>query len=383
MTKNDPVPPFELITPGRIVFARGAVDRLGRMVAAFGRRPLVVIGGASLAASGALSRVMDGLAVAGCEPVACGGLRGEPDPATVDRVATAARVHAADAVIAIGGGSVIDAAKAAAALAVNPGGVEAYLEGVGDGRALVADPLPFIAVPTTAGSGAECTKNAVICDHAKKYKKSFRDPRLLARLVLVDPLLTVGLPAAETAYGGMDAIAQLLEAAVTKKRNPLATALALPRLAEALDALPIACREPDALAARETMALASLSSGLALANAGLGAVHGFAAGIGGMYPIAHGLVCAMLLAPVTRFNIERAPDAYAAVLAMFGETPTGFVERLAGLAASVGIPERLREIGIPADALPEIVQRSRGSSMDGNPVAVDDAVWAAFLETVY
>ena len=291
-----------------------------------------------------------------------------------------------DLVIAFGGGSVIDAGKAIAALATNPGDPLDFLEVIGRAQPLRADPLPFLAIPTTAGTGAEVTRNAVLGSPEHRVKVSLRSPRMLPRVALVDPELTLGLPPALTTATGLDAFTQLLEPFVSVRANPLTDALCRDGLARAARALPRVFADGSDLAARSDMALASLFGGLALANAGLGAIHGFAGPLGGMCGAPHGALCAALLAPSTAVNLAalaaRAPQSPA--LARYREaarlvtgdpaaTESALVPWLRELTQRLEIPG-LRHYGIGADEFDDIVTKAgQASSMKGNPIALTAA----------
>ena len=229
---------------------------------------------------------------------------GEPTIASARAAVEAARQHRADVVVACGGGSAIDLGKAVAALLANPGDPLDYLEVVGRGQALTERSVPFIAVPTTAGTGAEVTRNAVLSVPEARQKVSLRSPLMLPALAVVDPELTLALPPALTASTGMDALTQLIEPYVSVKANPLTDAICLEGLPRVARALRRAVADGNDLDARTDMALGSLFGGLALANAALGAVHGFAAPIGGRFPAPHGAVCAALLPHVMRANVR-------------------------------------------------------------------------------
>jgi alcohol dehydrogenase class IV len=271
----------------------------------------------------------------------------------------------------------MDTAKAAAAVLPNGGSVRDYLEGVGD-RKIVASPLPFIAVPATAGTGAEVTKNAVVMSPAEHFKKSIRDDRMLARIALVDPALTVSVPKDITAASGMDAICQLIESFTAKQANPFCDAMSLYHTPRAITALRRAYDDGGDIEARETMALASMVSGMCLANAGLGAAHGIGAGLGAMLGTRHGVACGMLLPHVMRYNLSRGCEKYAAL----GRAITGRTlpdDREASLAAAdmVGalctylkLPARLGELGVAPEMIPELAKASMGSSMSKNPVEI-------------
>ncbi len=378
---------FEFATATRIVFGPGRSAGAGTLALSLGRRALLVVGADPTRADG----VRDRLAVAGVAaetfPVA-----GEPSVAMVSRGAELARAGRHELVVACGGGSVIDAGKAIAALATNPGDPLDFLEVVGRGRPLRAAPLPFMAIPTTAGTGAEVTRNAVLSVPEQRVKASLRSPLMLPRVALVDPRLTHGLPPALTATTGLDALTQLLEPFVSVRANPLTDALCREGLRLCARSLRRAFRDGENSDAREDMALASLLGGLALANAGLGAVHGFAAPIGGMFHAAHGAVCAALVAPVTRANLaalrERRPDSPA--LARYTEAArllTGDVEAtaddgatwLARLVADLKI-SGLSAHGVTSADLSGIATKAaQASSMKGNPISLEPGELSTIL----
>jgi alcohol dehydrogenase class IV len=369
---------FEFATATRILFGPGTLKEIGPSLAELGQRALVVTGQNRSRAE----RLLDSLTRAGLRHVSF-AVAGEPTTHLVQSGAELARRESADLVIAIGGGSVIDAGKAIAALATNSGALLDYLEVIGRGRALENAPLPFIAIPTTAGTGAEVTRNAVLASPEHRVKVSLRSPLMLPRLAVVDPELALGLPAAITASTGMDALTQLIEPFVSCRANPLTDGLCREGIVRAARSLRRACSHPDDLVAREDMAAASLFSGLALANAGLGAVHGFAAPIGGMFPAPHGAVCAALLPHAMAVNLralrERQPDSIA--LNRFQEiarlltadpdaTADDGVSWLQQLCADLKIPA-LGTYGIsPADIDTLCDKAAHASSMKGNPLAL-------------
>jgi alcohol dehydrogenase class IV len=287
----------------------------------------------------------------------------------------------AGVVVAIGGGSVIDAGKAVAALATNDGDILDYLEVVGAGRPLLTPPLPFIAVPPTAGTGSEVTKNAVLGVPEQGIKVSLRSSSMVPRVALVDPELALDLPTAVTASTGLDALTQLIEPYVSSKANPLVDALCLEGLRRAAGAIRAVCADGRDRTARESMALASLFSGLALANAGLGAVHGLAAPIGGRVAAPHGAVCAALLPHVCAINLRAiearepahaARDRYVTIARLLTGHPTASavdgVAWLRALVADLGIPP-LRAYGVGVSDVGLIAdQAARANSMKANPI---------------
>ncbi len=377
---------FEFATATRIVFGPGTARRLPELAAAFGRRVLVVTGTGADRHAG----LLDALTAAGLQ-LTHFRIAGEPTTDEATTGAELARACEAELVLGLGGGSVIDAGKAIAALARQPAGLMEYLEVIGRGRALDAPPLPFLAAPTTAGTGAEVTRNAVLASPTHRLKASLRHASMLPALALVDPELALACPPAVTAASGMDALTQCLEAFVSCRAQPLTDALCREGIRRAAASLGRAVADGRDLAARSDLALAALFSGLALANAGLGAVHGFAAPLGGRHHAPHGAVCAALLAPVWQANLAAVGDAgdtptlvkfrEAAVL-LTGD-PTAPPERgtafLSELTARLGIPG-LAAHGLQESDLAEVVrQAAAASSMKGNPVPLGPEVLEAIL----
>jgi alcohol dehydrogenase class IV len=287
------------------------------------------------------------------------------------------RAKGCEQVIAIGGGAAIDAGKAIAAAMTNEGALLDYLEVIGHAKALTVPPAPFTAIPTTAGTGAEVTRNAVIASAAHHVKVSLRSPWLMARVVIVDPELTYGLPPYLTAITGMDALTQLLEAFVCTRATPLTDGFCREGLQRAGRSLRRVFAAGGDRAGREDMALASLLSGMALANAGLGAVHGIAAPLGGMFTAPHGAVCAALLPRVVEANLrallERAPDSpslarYRETATLLGAPPDDLAGWLQNLVDDFDLP-RLGVFGVGEQHLAELAQRAaRANSMKANPI---------------
>jgi len=316
---------------------------------------------------------------------------GEPDLAFVSGGAELARRRSIDVVIGVGGGSAIDAAKAIAVLATNQGTPIDYLEVVGAGKALVNASLPLIALPTTAGTGSEVTRNAVLTVRDRRVKASLRSPLMLPRIAVVDPVLTYDLPPLVTAATGLDALTQLIEPFLSVRANALTDALCRDGIARVARSLERACLDGHDAAARADMSLASLFGGIALANAGLGAVHGLAAPIGGMCHAPHGAVCASLLPHVMAANVgalRGRPGAEAALArtAEVGRLLSGrehadaAVEWLRGTVERLHLPG-LAELGVSPADLPAIAgQAQHSSSMKGNPVALSVDQLVAILE---
>lgn len=377
---------FEFSTASEIVFGCGRAAELGKRAAQFGTRALVVTGSRPDRNAALLAR----LSAAGLTLTPF-SVAGEPTTELVSRGVGTARSAAVELVIGIGGGSALDAAKAIAALVGNEGDPFDYLEVVGRGRALARPSLPCLAVPTTAGTGAEVTRNAVLQAEAERVKVSLRGLTLLPRLALVDPELTLSVPPDVTAATGLDALTQVMEPFVSKARGPLTDALCLEGLRRAARALPRAFRDPSDLEARKDLALTSLFGGLALANAKLGAVHGFAGPLGGALSAPHGALCARLLPEVMQENLAEARkrglteivERYRTIACVLigSETaePEAGIDWAHALVESLGIP-RLSAYGLlTADFAPLIVRSKAASSMKGNPVELDDEQLATIL----
>ena len=378
--------PFEFQTASTIVFGRGASAGVRRAVADRGVRPLVVHGSAASRAAW----LVDALRSAGCaiETVA---IAHEPDVRAVGAAVDIARRHRADVVVGLGGGSVMDAAKAIGVLAANPGDVFDYLEVVGRGQPFPEPSLPVVAVPTTAGTGSEVTKNAVLASRDHRVKVSLRSPSMLPAAAIVDPDLSRDLPPALTATTGLDALTQLVEPYLSRRANPLTDALCVDGIARVRRALPLAYADGHDLEARTDMALASLFGGMALANAGLGAVHGCAGPIGGLFDAPHGAVCGVLLPLVFEANLRavaRSGDDDA--LARFNHVATlltgrphaaaqDAVDWLGAFVGRFAIP-RLGAYGMARADVPAIAQQARhASSMKANPVELTTDELSAIL----
>jgi alcohol dehydrogenase class IV len=323
--------------------------------------------------------------------------RGEPKVDDVDAALEVARGENCDLVVGLGGGSAIDAAKAVAGLLTSGGTPLDYMEVIGLGRKITQPAAPWIAVPTTAGTGAEVTRNAVLGSPQRRFKASLRSPHLLARVAVVDAELGIGVPPDVTARGGMDALCQLIESYTSNRAQPITDALALQGIALAAPALTRAFADGGDIEARQAMALAALLSGMTLSNAGLGAVHGFAAPLGANLPVPHGTVCAALLPHVMRANVdalrgESPRDPYLARYADIGRTLLGNhhldaesaveagIQFTHQLAADLGIPP-LSRFGLSRENLAELVGLARqASSMKYNPVVLSEAALTEVLE---
>lgn len=386
------VVPFTIARLPRIEFGAGAIRKLPAIAAQYGKRLLIITGAGSFTDSVAAGVLFHDLQTAGFS-WEIRRVTQEPSPQWVD--ATVAACNALpdmrfDAVIGIGGGSSLDAAKAVAGLLKPGNSVMDHLEGVGSELPYQGPATPFIAVPTTAGTGSEATKNAVLSVQGEHgFKKSFRDDRLVAEYAIIDPDLLATCPLAQIAANGMDAFTQLMEAYVSTRANPLTDALALSGMEAVRDSLLAFYNDPSDSVARGKMAYASLLSGICLAQTGLGSVHGVVAPLGAFHPIGHGVGCGMLVAEATRLNIDlmeanepdnSALDKYTTIGKLFrGRShhvdPVGarvfLVHTLSTWAHKLHLP-RLADFGVTEADIPKIVAHSRGSSMKTNPIVLTD-----------
>jgi alcohol dehydrogenase class IV len=362
---------FEFATATRIIFGEGTAATLPELVRGFGKRPMVVTGSSKKRASSIVSALS-------AETFAV-----DDEPSVELAREGARRVNEAgcDVIVSIGGGSAIDAGKAIAIIATNGGEPLEFLEVVGKGRAIGTPPIPFIAVPTTAGTGSEVTRNAVLGSTEHSVKASLRSPLMLPRIALVDPELTYELPPAVTAATGLDALTQLIEPYVSARANPLVDAICIDGIGRVAPALRRVYNDGADREARRDMALGSLFGGLALANAGLGVVHGFAAPLGGSFKAPHGALCAAILphgmaanvaALRTRAPLHPALERYTAISRMLTGQPEASaeagVEWVRALCAELNVPA-LHTWGVTETDLPGVVEKAaRASSMQANPL---------------
>jgi alcohol dehydrogenase class IV len=364
--------PFQLLLPPRILFGRGEAGKAAGLALGFSRNAFLVHGRDAARASW-LTRDLQAAGVA-VTPFAC---MKEPDLPLLEAALAAARSCAAGVVIGLGGGAAIDLAKAVAGLAPGQSAVLDHLEGVGRALPLTAAPLPFIALPTTAGTGSEATKNAVIDVPEHRRKVSLRDDRMMARVAIVDPALTDGCPRGVTLASGLDALTQVIEPYLCSRPNPATDALARAAIPQAAAAL-VRLMEVEDPAARDAMSWVSLAGGIALSNAGLGAVHALAGVIGGMTGAAHGAICGTLLPFVLQANARALPQAHP-LTARFAEVENLLSARFGSGKGSVALHAWSRRAGLPGlDALGlrkdshEAVAEAaaKASSMRANPVAL-------------
>lgn len=379
---------FNVARLPRIEFGPGVIARLPALLSQYGRCALIVTGAKSFLDTPQWPKLITTLEQAGISWQTL-AIATEPSPEMVDEAVRSLRGTRFDAVVGIGGGSALDAAKAIAGLLRPGNSVMDHLEGVGPELPYTGPGTPFIAVPTTAGTGSESTKNAVLSRHGEGgFKKSFRDEKLVAEYAIVDPDLLASCPPAIIAANGMDAFTQLLESFVSTNANPFTDALALSGMEAVRDSLlPWFNNSGDVAEHRARMAYAALLSGITLAQVGLGSVHGLAAPLGAFFPIPHGAACGTLMAEATRINIaamqERTPDSPAlSKFAQVGRLLTqSNMNDESALVALLGMLEdwtkrldipRLGHYGVAEADVPRIVANSRGSSMKTNPIVLTD-----------
>jgi alcohol dehydrogenase class IV len=371
---------FEFSTSNRIVFGPGSLKTLEPVMADLGSRVMVVTGRSSKRVYPLVRLLEKSNKVASCFKV-----EEEPTVAVLETGLSLARKDETDFVVGFGGGSAIDTAKAIAALMHQTGQVVDYLEVIGSGKPLTHRPIPMIAVPTTAGTGAEVTCNAVLKSEEHRVKVSLRNPMMFPRLAVVDPELTLSLPPSVTATTGMDALTQLIEAYTSRRSNPMTECICREGIIRSAQSLKVAYHKPENLSARVDLSLASLFSGMALANSGLGAVHGIAAPLGGMCPAPHGAVCAKLLPAVITANVTslQAQKPTSSVLAKYDKmaqwltgSPSArsneLTQWLHELSRNLNIPS-LTEFGVERVQIKDLVSRSlKASSMKTNPVLLTE-----------
>lgn len=386
--------PFNFAATPHIHFGVGKRSELMPMIQGYGNKVLLITGGKSFDDSVLCMQLFHDLSQH--FKVQRERVLGEPSPQMVDDWVAQYQSFKPDVVLAIGGGSAIDAAKAVAGLLPSGDSVMLYLEGVGEGKTFNQITTPLIAVPTTAGTGGETSKNAVLSVIGDQgYKKSFRDESLVAKHIVLDPELSVTCSPAVTAACGMDAFTQLLESFVSIKASPITDALAWSALEKIVTALPAAYEHADDMQARADMLYASSISGLTLANAGLGSVHGLASPLGAFFPIPHGVVCGSLLFEATRINIQalKARDEHSVALKKYAKVgrlfaPEMFMDDADALKMLLGMLElwqqhfqmpKLSDFGVSQCDIELIIQNISGGSYATNPIKLTDTELKALL----
>jgi len=363
-------------TAREIVAGAGSLGCVGQRAAGLGSRALVVTGRSAMRESGATGRVLHLLGRAGVEGVVFDQVEHDPDVTTVDAGRAACREGRCHVVVGLGGGSALDAAKAIAGLA----GETAPTADFQQGKAIGQPALPIIAIPTTSGTGAEVTKNAVLSDRSRRLKKSIRAESLMPAVAIVDPELTVSCPPRVTAAAGMDALVQAIESFTSVHATPLTEALSFEAARRLVGSLAAAWEDGSDLAAREDCAYGSLMAGMALANARLGAVHGIAHPLGARYGLEHGVACALLMPHVMRLNRDHVGDKYARLSALAGRDIVAFVE---GLVERFGLRRALDAVTIPREDFAAIAKESMPSgSLKANPRKFTEDDVVAVLEAL-
>ncbi len=371
----------EFYTPGKIIFGPGGLSQVGVETKRLGNKVLVVLGKSAMRKSGALDRLTHLLKKNNLKYIIYENIPSDPTVETVDTGASFARKGSCNLVIALGGGSVLDAGKAISAMVTNEGSVADYQEIEGKGRKFQYKPIPFIAIPTTSGTGSEATKNAVITNTKFSLKKSIRDPMLIPEVALVDPELTLSLPPRITAVCGGDALTQCIESYLGKKSQEITDALALHAIGLIGKNLVKAVKDGKNLEARKNMAMAALLSGLCLSNSGLGAAHALSHPLGVYYKIPHGLSCAVLLPYVMEHNLPVVTKKLAKIaqslgvnLSLLSETEAAqkAVEKIKEVLSQAGIKSNLSEWGIKEENFPQLIKGAKGGSLNNNPRDTSD-----------
>ena len=373
--------------PTEVVTGAGCFAQFGETVARFGQRAMIVCGQTSLRRSGLMDRAIASLREQGLQATVYDRVTGEANLATVEAGIALARDEGCDVFVGIGGGSAIDTAKAIAGLVNLPGTVWEYH----DGRPLEFGGRALVTLPTTSGTGAEVTKNAVLINPETRLKQSIRDDAWFARVALVDPELTLSMPPDVTARTGSDALCQAIESYTSIAASPVTDALAGQAIALISRSLVLACRNGDDIGARSDMSFGATMAGMAMASARLGGVHGMAHPLGSRYDIAHGIVCGVLLPHTMAYNLPYAITKYAHIAGLMGEmiqsmTPEAAaqraVERVRELVTRVGIPQHLSALGVQREGLDQIIAESLPSgSLKHNPRPLDATDVRRILES--
>lgn len=360
---------FSFECPETILFGKGTREELPGIIRQYGKKVCIITGASWFARSGWQDRFKKLLKDFQIEFFSCSGR--EPSIKSIQGLIDNTRVFSPDIIVGIGGGSVLDSAKAVSGLVRAEGNVADYLEGIGKGISLQKPGIPWIALPTTSGTGAEVTKNSVVKSDEHKVKKSLRSRFLLADAVIVDPELTLELPLSVSGIAGMDALVQLVESYVSKKAKPFPRALVKQALPVMFGALKKIASHPPDSEARTGAAYGSLVSGLSLANSGLGAVHGFASALGGLYEIPHGLICAVFLNPVLKANADvirnDIMELFPGIVHKKADPVEWLMNEVTLLLKLYGIKPHLKDYGIGKDMVDTIAGKATGSSMSGNP----------------
>jgi len=371
----------EFYAPGKIIFGPGGLSQVGVEAERLGSKTLIVLGRSAMKKSGALDRLTHLLIENNLEYVIYKNVPSDPTVEIIDTGTGLARKEKCNLIIALGGGSVLDTGKAISAMVTNEGSVADYQEIEGKGRKFQHKPIPFIAIPTTSGTGSEATRNAVITNTKLGLKKSIRDLCLIPEVALVDPELTLSLPPHITAISGGDALTQCIESYLGKKSQEITDALAMHAIGLVGKSLVKAVKEGKNLEARKDMAMAALLSGLCLSNSGLGTAHALSHPLGVYYKIPHGLSCAVLLPYVMEYNQPVVTKKLAKIAECLGENISSLseteaaqraVEKVKEILTAVGIKENLFGWKIEEEDFPKLIKGAKGGSLDNNPRDTSD-----------
>ncbi len=372
---------MEFYAPGKIIFGPGGLSQVGIEAKKLGSTALIVLGSSAMRKNGTLERLIHLLIENNLKYVIYENIPSDPTVEIVDSGTSLARKGNCNLVIALGGGSVLDTGKAISAMVTNEGSVADYQEIEGKDRKFKTKPIPFIAIPTTSGTGSEATRNAVITNTKLGVKKSIRNPWLIPEVALVDPELTLSLPPHITAICGGDALTQCIESYLGKKSQEITDALALHAIGLIGKSLIKAVKEGKNLEARKDMAMAALLSGLCLSNSGLGAAHALSHPLGVYYKIPHGLSCAILLPYVMEYNLPVVTKKLAKIahslgedISLLSETEAAqkAVEKIKEILIAVGIKENLFEWKIKEEDFPQLIKGAKGGSLNNNPRDTSD-----------
>jgi alcohol dehydrogenase class IV len=387
---------FDFLNTPQIIFGSGRFIELGKIIQSFGNKVLLIASKSALSHS-IIEKELVILSDQYNYSIETIYIKGEPDTEQIDKSVDLGLKQKTEIVVGLGGGSVVDAGKAVAGLITNGGQSKDYMEVVGKGKKITKEALPYIAIPTTAGTGSEVTKNAVILSKEDKLKASIRSPYLVPRIALIDPELMTTVPKEITASTGLDALTQLIESFTSNKAQPMTDALARIGIKKAAESLVLVYENGNDVTAREDMAFAALLSGICLANAGLGAVHGFAGPIGGMFGIPHGIICGALLKPVIEENIRimlgqvpfhKSLAKYAEINQLFGgiqpegmkEAVYQLIEKLKQLSKKL-VVTKLSQYGLEEGKFDLIIKNAKkSSSMRYNPVQLSDELLFSILQ---
>jgi len=388
---------FDFLNTPQIIFGKGRFQEIGDLLANYGKKILVV---GSESAFSEIKVQFESIVSKMKMSYELSIIKGEPDIQQIDSGVELGIKQKADVVMGIGGGSAVDAGKAIAGLITNGGSAKDYMEVIGKGSVIKKQPKPYVAIPTTAGTGSEVTKNAVVLSKEDGLKASIRSPLLIPKVALIDPELMVNVSPEVTAYCGLDALTQLLESYTSIKSQPITDSLAILGIRRITKSLIYVYENGDDVSSREDIAFAALLSGICLANAGLGAVHGFASPIGGMLGIPHGVVCGALLAPVIEENIRQmvAEIPFNETLAKYAtlgellvdlvfedirEAADRVIEYTEQISRILKIP-KLSKYGLSEKYFDKIIEKAKkSSSMRYNPVKLsDEALHRILLKSV-